>query len=467
MRVLAVLVTAQVLSVANSNMIAVALPQLSSDLGASHVQRQWIVDAFVLVFAALLVAGGVLADRYGRRRAFVAGLVTFAAGSLGCALASDPGLLIGARVVQALGPPLILPASLSIVTVTFSAPGARARAIGVWGAGSGLGIAVGPLLGGVIVSGLGWRWVFGLSALAALGLASAALRLIPRDAQAAPTRRFDHLGALLVTAVLASLVFGLIEGPGRGWTSSAVLLAFATTVLLAAAFVAAERRHPAPLVDLELVRRPVFAAANLAAATLMFVMLATSVYLSDFLQTFRGSTPLQAGLTLLPLGAATALFAAASGRLTARVPARVAIVVGLLCAAGGALLLSRVGAAPGAGLLWPALFAIGAGAGIALPATTATAVAAVDAARTGMASAIHNAGRQVGATLGVAVLGSIVTAHATAGTATAYADGLSIALLVATTALVATAAITLKLVPRTRKARDSCTALGALDTPPR
>ncbi len=446
MKALAVLVTAQVLSVANSNLIAVALPQLSSDLGVSGVQRQWIVDAFVLVFAALLVAGGVLADRYGRRRALVVGLVVFAAGSVACALASSPGLLIAARVVQALGPPLILPASLSIVAVTFAEPAARARAIGVWGAASGFGIAVGPLLGGVIVSGLGWRWAFGLSAAAAIALAAAALTLIPRDHAPVPTRRFDHVGALLVTTVLGSLVFALIEGPARGWTSAAVLLAFVATAVSAAAFIGAERRHPAPLVDLELVRRPVFAAANLAAATLMFVLLATSVYLSEFLQTFRDRTPLEAGLALVPLGAATAILAAISGRLTARVPARTLIVAGLLCAAAGALLLSRAGT-DGSASLWVALFALGAGAGIALPATTATAVAAVAATRTGMASAIHNAGRQVGATLGVAVLGSIVTAHAAAGTAGAYADGLSIALLVATTSLVVTAAIAIKLVP--------------------
>jgi DHA2 family methylenomycin A resistance protein-like MFS transporter len=447
MRVLAVLVTAQVLSVANSNLIAVALPQLSSELGASAAQRQWIVDAFVLVFAALLVAGGVLADRYGRRRALVAGLVAFTAGSLACAVASSAGVLIAARVLQALGPPLILPASLSIVAATFSDPVARARAIGVWGAGSGLGIAVGPLLGGVIVTALGWRWAFGLSALAAIALAAAALAVVPRDRPSAPARGFDHLGAFLVTAVLAGLVFGLIEGPARGWGSPPVLLAFAVAAALAVAFVSAEQRHPAPLVDLELVRRPVFAAANLAAATLMFVLLATSVYLSDFLQTFRDDTPLQAGLSLLPLGAATALLAAVSGRLTARVPARTLIVAGLLCAAAGALLLSRVGTEHSPAALWPPLLALGAGAGIAFPATTATAVAAVAASRTGMASAIHNAGRQVGATLGVAVLGSIVTAHAADGTAGAYADGLSIALLVATTTLLATAAVAIKLVP--------------------
>jgi MFS transporter, DHA2 family, methylenomycin A resistance protein len=446
MRALAVLVAAQVVSVANSNMIAVALPQLSADLGASPVQRQWIVDSFVLVFAALLVAGGVLADRYGRRRAFLAGLVAFAVGSLACALSSAVGVLIGARVVQALGPPLILPASLAIVAATFSDPAERARAIGIWGAGSGFGIAVGPLLGGVIVSGLGWRWTFGASAIAALALAAAAVALIAPDRPPPPRHRFDHLGALLVTAVLGSLVFGLIEGPDRGWTSAAVLGAFACSVITAGLFVAAERRQPAPLVDLELLRRPVFAAANLAAATVMFVLLATSVYLSTFLQTFRDDSPLEAGLVLLPLGIATALAAGTSGRLTSRTSARRLIVIGLTCAAAAALVLSRVGADHSVAVLVPCLFALGLGAGIALPATTATAVASVPGSSTGMASAIHNAGRQVGATLGVAVLGSIVTARATSGTASAYADGLSTALLVATATLVATAAVAMRLI---------------------
>jgi DHA2 family methylenomycin A resistance protein-like MFS transporter len=443
MMVLAVLVAAQVLTVANSNLIAIALPQLSLDLGATATQREWIVDAFVLVFASLLVAGGVLADRYGRRRALLAGLALFAGGSVACALVSDPQLLIAARVLQALGPPLVLPASLSIVAATFSSPTARAKAIGVWGAGSGFGIAVGPLLGGTIVEGLGWRWAFGLSAVAAAALSVAAVTLIPSDRPAAPERRFDLGGALLVTAAIGSLVFGLIEGPARGWTSVAVLAAFVATVVLAAALVLAERAHPAPLIDFELLRRPKFLAANLSAATMMFAMLATTVYVSEFLQTFRADSPLEAGLALAPLGVATAVLAAVSGRLTSHVPARAQIVLGLLCAGGGALLLSRLGTDGG---LAPALLLIGTGAGIALPATTATAVSAVAATRTGMASAIHNASRQIGATLGVAALGSIVTTHAASGRASDYADGLSLALLVAACALITCALLAVRLV---------------------
>jgi DHA2 family methylenomycin A resistance protein-like MFS transporter len=445
---LLILVIAQVMSVANANLIAVALPPLSADLGASHVQAQWIVDGYVLVFAALLVAGGVLSDRYGRRRALIAGLSIFALGSLLSALAASPGLLIAARVVQALGPPLLLPASLAILTASVSDPIARARAIGLWGAGSGFGVAVGPLIGGAVVAGLGWRWAFGVNVPVAIGLAVAAAFVIPDDRPAPAAHRFDTRGALLITAALAALVFGLIEGPERGWDSAGVLVSFALTGLALAAFVVAERRHPAPLVDLDLVRRPVFAAANLAAATVMFTILATSVYISAFLQTFRDLSPLQTGLALLPLGGAVALLAPVSGRLTAHVRPRTLIAAGLLCSAVGALVLSRIGGEDSPGDVWFALLALGAGAGLALPPTTATAVSAAPAARTGMASAIHNAGRQVGATLGVAALGSIVIARAADGGAQAYADGLSTALLVAAIALAAAAALTLRLIPR-------------------
>lgn len=445
---LAILVIAQVMSVASANLIAVALPPLSADLGASGVQEQWIVDAYVLVFAALLVAGGVLADRYGRRRALLAGVTIFAIGSLLSALATSPGTLIAARVVQALGPPLLLPASLAILTANVADPIQRARAIGVWGAASGFGVAVGPLIGGAVVAVLGWRWAFGVNVPVAVGLVVATLRFVPDDRPARTGHRFDAVGALLVTLALGALVFALIEGPARGWGSLEVLASFAVAALAMGVFVVAERRHPAPLVDLELVRRPVFAAANLAAATVMFTILATSVYVSAFLQTFRELSPLETGLALLPLGGAVALLAPVSGRLTARVRPRTLIAVGLLCSAVGAFALSRIGGDDSPADVWLALLALGAGAGIALPPTTSTAVSAAPAARTGMASAIHNAGRQVGATLGVAALGSIVIAHAADGTAAAYADGLSTALLVAAITLAAVAALTLRLIPR-------------------
>jgi DHA2 family methylenomycin A resistance protein-like MFS transporter len=448
--VLIVLVLAQVLGVANANLIAIALPSLSEDLGASGTEQQWIVDVYVLVFAALLITAGVLADRYGRRRALVAGLLVFAVASLACALASSPAVLIAARVAQGLGPPLILPASLAIVMTSYASPQARARAVGLWGAGSGIGVAAGPLLGGVLVGALGWRAAFAFNVPAALVLAVLGLRLVPPHRPEPAGGRFDRAGAVLVTVAMAATVFALIEGPKRGWLSAPVVGAVVAVVVLLAIFTVVERRHPDPLVELTLLRQPTFAAANAGAATLMFAMLPSTVYLSTFLQTFRDLTPLAAGAALLPLGVAVAAFAAVSGRLTARLAPRVHIAAGLFTGAAGAFALSRTGAGSGPADVWPALLLIGAGAGIALPASTATAVGAATAARTGMASAIHNTGRQLGATLGVAALGSIILARARPGSAAAYADGLSAAGVVAGAVLTLAAVVTLLLVPSAR-----------------
>jgi DHA2 family methylenomycin A resistance protein-like MFS transporter len=439
---LAVLVVAQVLSVANASMIAVALPPLSRDLGASATQQQWVVDAFVLVFAALLIAGGVLGDRHGRRRAFVAGLGLFALGSLACALATGPGLLIAARVLQGLGPPLILPASLALVAAAYPDRRERARAIGFWGGGSGMGAALGPLLGGLIVAAFGWRWVFALNVPVAIALAGAAIAVIPRDDGHRGAHPFDGAGALLVTLGMGGLVFGIIEGRERGWTSGAVLAGFAAGVALLAAFVAAERRHPEPLVDLALLGRRAFAAANLGGAIMMFTLIGTTVYVSAFLQDTRGLSPLSTGLALLPLGAAVATFAPVAGRLTALIAPRVLIVGGILCAAAGAALLGGTRATDGAADLLPGLVLLGVGTGFALPPMTSTAVSAAPAHETGMASAIHNASRQLGGALGVAVLGTIALSAATLDA------GLRAALTTAAVLLVAVAALSAGLLAR-------------------
>lgn len=434
---------AQVLSVANANLIAIALPPLSADLGASPVAQLWIVDAYVLVFAALLIAGGVAGDRYGRRRALLAGFALFTVGSLACSLAEAPGLLIGARVIQGLGPPLVLPASLAIVAATYQHPGARAKAIGVWGAGSGIGVAAGPLIGGVVVEGLGWRWAFGFNVPVAMTLALLALRVVPADGAPDTRTRFDGPGAVLVTLFVGSLVFGIIEGADRGWGDPAALAAFAAAVALGAATVVQERRAPAPLIDLALLGRRTFAAANVSVLIVMFALLPVTVLVSAYLQRFAGDSALEAGLSLVPNGIMVALAAAISGRLTARLAPRTLMVTGLLCACAGVLLLARTSPGTTAAGLAPALLLVGAGAGIALPAATSTAVGAAPVDRAGMAAAIHNACRQLGATLGIAVLGSIVLAGAGDESARAFCDDLRVAMLVGAAALAAAALLAL------------------------
>jgi DHA2 family methylenomycin A resistance protein-like MFS transporter len=335
---------------------------------------------------------------------------------------------------------------------------ARARAVAVWGAGSGLGVAIGPVLGGIVVSALGWRWAFGIDVLAAAALVVASVRRVPRDVPARPQHAFDALGAVLAAAGMAGVVFVLIEGPQRGWASVPVLAAIAASVVIAVVFVRIERRHPAPLVDLALVRNRRFAGANVAAAALMFVLLASTVYVSQFLQSFRSLSALEAGLALLPVGAGTAVLASISGRLTASVAPRRQIQAGLLCAVAGTILLATVSAGSGPLALAPGLLLLGMGAGIALPATTATAVSSVTGARAGMASAIHNAGRQVGATLGVAVLGSIVLTYGANHTAGAYAHGLSVAMIAAAAALTGVAIIETRLLHPRHDARSKSAA---------
>lgn len=455
-RVLATVTAAQVLSVASATVIAVALPALSRALDADGAEQQWVVDSFVLVFASLLVAGGVIGDRRGRRDALVVGLVLFAAGSLWCVLAPTVEWLVAGRVLQALGPPLILPASLAIVTSTYREPGPRARAIGYWGAGSGLGVALGPLLGGLLVDGLGWRWVFGVNVAACALLVALALHQIPRDRPSKPTERFDAVAAVLITSAVALLVFALIEGRELGWTSAPVLGALAAASLLGAGFVACEQRHPAPLVDLGLLRHRAFVAANLGGATLYGALTGLAVYFSVFFQQIQGRSALEAGLCLLPQGVMTAACAPVAGRMTARLGPRPPILAGMAMVAVAVLALVTLERGTSVAGFWWAFALLGAGTGIALPAMTVTALSAAPAARAGMASALHNASRQLGQTFGVAVLGTVILARAGeageggtidgAGVA-AWIGGLHAALLVAAASLVLALVVVAVMIP--------------------
>jgi DHA2 family methylenomycin A resistance protein-like MFS transporter len=460
-RVLATVTAAQVLSVASASVVAVALPALARELDADGAEQQWVVDSFVLVFASLLIAGGVLGDRRGRRNALLAGLALFAAGSLWCALAADVGWLIAGRVVQALGPPLVLPASLAIVTATFRDPVQRARAVGYWGAGSGAGLALGPLLGGILVDGLGWRWVFGANVAVGALLIPLALRHVPRDRPSPPTHSFDAAAAVMVTTSVALLVFALIEGRRLGWTSTAILAALTAAIALAAAFVAHERRHPAPLVDLGLLRHRAFLAANLGGATLYGALTGLAVYFSVFFQQIQDRSALEAGLCLLPQGLMTAACAPLAGRVTGAVGPKPPILAGMGLVALAVLALARLEVDTPVSQFWWLFALLGMGTGIALPAMTVTALAAAPARRAGMASALHNASRQLGQTFGVAVLGTVILAHAGAAAEAgripaagvpAWIGGLHVALLVAAACVALAGVVIAFLIPRPRPA---------------
>jgi MFS transporter, DHA2 family, methylenomycin A resistance protein len=449
------------LAVLSTTVVSVALPTIGSELRAGPTDLQWVVDAYMLVYSSLLVAGGVLGDRRGRKGVFLLGVATFGLGSLLVGLAPSVGWLLAGRVVQGLGPALLVPGSLTIVRATFEDPRRRAAAIGLWSMSSGLALAVGPALGGVIVGTLGWRWVFLLNVPLCALLALPAARLVPRIERAPARGRFDWPGAILTTATLAALAFGTIDGQELGWTAPPVLAAFAGGGAALAAFVAWERRLSDPLVDVRLFLRPRFTAANLAALVVFFSFVGAIVYFSAYFQQVQGHSPVRAGLDVSPIGVALALVAPVSGRLIGRAGERWPLLAGLVVTGGATLGLLRLGPGTGIGEIWWDFALLGAGIGLCGTATTSVAMGAVGPAHAGMASAIVNGLRQVGQVFGVAILGALV--YANLGGAPVrldpsqgrpFVDGLHHALWLSGLALLAAAAVAAMLVRRRAGADD-------------
>ncbi len=445
------------MAVMSTSAVSVALPTIGRDLHASSTSLEWIVDAYVIVFASLLVAGGVLSDRRGRKGMFMTGVTLFGIGSLVGGVAPSVGWLLCGRVIQGLGPAIVTPTSLAIISATFDEPGARAGAIGVWSSGSGLALALGPAVGGLLVDAIGWRSVFLLNVPLALVVIALGVRFIPVIARSEEGARFDWTGAFLTTTGIGLLTFAIIEGPGRGWDSGLILGAFVVAFGALAAFVAWEERHESPLIDVSLFARAPFTVANLAGLAVFFAFIGGIVYLSAYFQQVQGRSALGAGLAVLPVGIGFFVGAPLSGRLVGRFGPRFPMVFGLLLCAAGMLGLVRLQTDSSIGSLWWDLAAVGLGGGLSLTPMTATAMAAVRAQRAGMASAIHNSMRQVGQALGVAVLGSLVYAGVVGGAAgggrlqgaqaSAFVDGLHRAVLVSGGCLLAAAVLAVVLIP--------------------
>jgi EmrB/QacA subfamily drug resistance transporter len=399
------------LAVVSTTVVSVALPTIGADLHLGPTVLEWVVDAYVLVYASLLIAGGVIGDRRGRKGAFVAGVALFGLGSLVTGLSTSVALLLAGRLLQGLGPALLVPGSLAIIRATYQDPRRRAAAIGLWSMSSGLALAVGPVLGGVVVGALGWRWVFLLNVPLSAALLAAAALAVPRLPRARSRGRIDWPGAALTIFGMAALAFAVIQGQDAGWTSAPIVAAFAASAAALAAFAAWERRLPEPLVDVRLFRQPAFAAASLAALVVFFSFVGSIVYLSACFQQVRGHSPLVAGLDVCAIGVALALAAALSGRLVGRIGERGPLVAGLAIGGAATLALLRLGPETDLGAAWWGLALVGAGAGLCGTPASAIAMSAVEASRAGMASAVVNAMRQVGQVFGVAVLGALVYAQ--------------------------------------------------------
>ena len=330
------------MAVMSTSAVSVALPTIGRDLHASSTSLEWIVDAYVIVFASLLVAGGVLSDRRGRKGMFMTGVTLFGIGSLVGGVAPSVGWLLCGRVIQGLGPAIVTPTSLAIISATFDEPGARAGAIGVWSSGSGLALALGPAVGGLLVDAIGWRSVFLLNVPLALVVIALGVRFIPVIARSEEGARFDWTGAFLTTTGIGLLTFAIIEGPGRGWDSGLILGAFVVAFGALAAFVAWEERHESPLIDVSLFARAPFTVANLAGLAVFFAFIGGIVYLSAYFQQVQGRSALGAGLAVLPVGIGFFVGAPLSGRLVGRFGPRFPMVLGLLLCAAGMLGLVRL-----------------------------------------------------------------------------------------------------------------------------
>ena len=394
----------------DSTIVNLALPSIQRDLGAGVAGLQWVIDAYTLVLASFLLLAGSTADRIGRRRIFQTGLVLFTLGSAACGLAPSLGWLIAFRVVQALGGSMLNPVAMSIITNTFTEPKERARAIGVWGGVVGLSMAMGPVLGGLLVDSAGWRSVFWVNQPIGAAALLLTARFVP-ESRAPKPRRIDPVGQALVVVVLASVVYAIIEGPGHGWGSTEILGLFGLALVALVALIAYERRRFEPLIDLRFFRSVPFAGATVIAVC-AFIGLAGFLFVNTlYLQEARGYSPLVAGLCTLPMAVTVAVFAPISGRLVANRGPRVPLVVSgtLLTVSTIGMSTFTVGTPVPVLLAWYAVF--GVGFGVVNAPITNSAVSGMPRSQAGVAAAFASTSRQLGSSLGVAVIGSTVASR--------------------------------------------------------
>ena len=407
--VLVVVCLALFLALLDSTAISLALPVVQEDLGADVSGLQWIADGYVLVFACLLLSAGTAGDRLGRRRPFLGGLVLFTLGSVVCALAPSLGWLVAGRVVQGIGAAAVTPQTLAILGQTFPAPAERARAFGIWSGVSGLALLLGPAVGGLLVGTWGWQSVFWVNVpvgVLAVVLGSRVLVDVPP----AEASTLDLPGQVLTVGVLGTLTYALIEGGRHGWTSGLILTLLACSVALAVVLVSVERRAAAPMLRLDLFRSGTFSACAAVTFVTAFGLYASFFLLSLYLQRVQGLAPAAAGVRLLPAMVAVVLVAPVAGLLAGRVGSRPVVVLGSGLAAAGLLLLSTLDAGSGYVSVWPALVALGAGIGFAMPATNTALMGAAPVSSGSAAGATGETSQQVGALLGIAVLGALVSA---------------------------------------------------------
>ncbi|MFI1965158.1 MFS transporter [Streptomyces pathocidini] len=393
----------------DNTVLNVALPSLRRDLGASVAGLQWTIDAYTLVLASLLMLAGSTADRIGRRKVFRTGLVLFTLGSALCSLAPSLGWLIVFRMVQAVGGSMLNPVAMSIITNVFTEPKARARAIGVWGGVVGISMAAGPMIGGVLVDTVGWRSIFWINLPVGLAALLLTMRYVP-ESRAPRPRRVDPVGQLLVIVLLGCLTYAIIEAPDAGLTSP-LILSFAGAALAAlTGLLLYEPRRAEPLIDLRFFRSAPFSGATMIAVS-AFAALGGFLFLNTlYLQEVRGLSAFGAGLWMLPMALMTFLFAPLSGRLVASKGPRLPLLLAGVTMTASGLLFAAFEAEASEPLLFTGYVVFGLGFGLVNAPITNTAVSGMPRAQAGVAAAVASTSRQIGQTLGVAVIGAVLAA---------------------------------------------------------
>jgi EmrB/QacA subfamily drug resistance transporter len=383
-----------------------ALPSIERDLDASFTDLQWVVDAYALGLAALVLTAGSLADRLGRRRLFVAGLTTFTIASLLCGLAPSANVLNAARAVQGIGGAAMFAVSLALVAQEFPAGRERGSALGIYGATIGGAVAIGPLVGGALTDALGWEWIFFLNVpIGAAALLVTFTKL--RESRDPNATRIDWAGLVTFSAALFALVFALVRGNEQGWGSTLIVGLLGAAALLLAAFVAIELRVSQPMLPLGLFKRPSFTGVQIAAFALSGSMFALFLYITLYLQNFLGLSPLEAGVRVLPSTLGSFVVAAIAGQMLTRFPARLMLGVGLSGVGLGLLLMSGIDAGDDWTTLLSGLAVAGASIGLLNPVISNVAVGVVPREQGGMASGINQTFRQVGVSVGIAAWGAL------------------------------------------------------------
>jgi EmrB/QacA subfamily drug resistance transporter len=394
----------------DNTVVNVALPTMQKDLHVSTARLEWVVVAYALTFAALLITGGKLGDMYGRRRLFVIGLVIFTASSLACGLATSAGFLIGARAAQGVGAALMSPATLSIITATFP-PKERGQAIGIWAGVSALALAIGPLVGGLIVENINWNWIFFVNVpVGVLGLVASQI-FIKESRDTSHEQRLDLPGLATSALGLFALSYALIEGNDKGWTSPEIVIFFAAAVLLLVAFVLFELYQRLPMLDLSLFKIGSFSGANTVAMLVSMGMFGVFFFVSLYIQNILGYSATQAGAMFLPMTVLIIVIAPIAGRLSDRVGARWLMGGGMAIVGISLLLYQRATVSSTFWTLLPAMILGGVGMAMTMSPMTAAAMGSVPVDKAGVGSGVLNSFRQVGGSLGIALMGAILASY--------------------------------------------------------